>query len=417
MRTAVQTGRRWRLAACLLALATSAQAEPWTLPAALARAREASPEVVLAARRLSEAEASRVGQGVPLTNPRLYGDYRFLAKEQPGTPSDPFNGYLLGIDGQFEVSNASGKRLDEADRRVALALAELEEERIRAAARAWNAWVDVRVAERLVLSSREAVELQECVERSARARLDTGVTGEPDLTTVAVELAQVRVDLEDALRRQHAALLALKDVLDLPPGAAFELTGTPLDLRPVPDEASAMARALDKRPELVAQRARLALLEATDTRLSREAFPRLGVNLGLDGAPASPVFGFVGLAVELPVAQRNQGPRAVAQAARDTELLRLGVLERRIAREVALARGNYEARVKALELLTRDALPNAERTQALVEEGWRAGRFDVFRLTAATRELLHVRRERLETLAAAWRDYIELERASGGLTP
>jgi outer membrane protein TolC len=62
-------------------------------------------------------------------------------------------------------------------------------------------------------------------------------------------------------------------------------------------------------------------------------------------------------------------------------------------------------------------VPAAERNESLVEEGWKAGRFDIFRLTSATRELNRIRRQRLETLLAAWTDAIELQRASGGLTP
>lgn len=407
--------RAWALVVCLLG--PTAHAHLLTLDAALDRARSASPDVVLAARRLAEAEASRVGQGVPVSNPRLFADYRYLAKEQPGTPPDPFHGYNVGLDGQLEVSGANFARLDEARRRVELAQAELDEERTRAAARAWLAYVELQVAERLVASAEAAVALQERVQAASQQRLAVGVAGEPDLTQVAVELASMRVALEDARRQRDAARLALADVLDLPPDDPLSVPDASLSPRPVPDAAAAVARALERRPELKAQRARVALLEATSGRLGREAVPRLGVNVGFDGAPASPVFGFVGLAMELPVAQRNQGPRAVASAQLDTERTRLDLTARRVAREVSLARGQYAARVDALALLTRDALPNAERTQALVEEGWRAGRFDVFRLTTATRDLLRVRRESLETLLSAWRDFVELERVSGGLAP
>lgn len=407
--------RAWALVVCLLG--PTARAHLLTLDAALDRARSASPDVVLAARRLAEAEASRVGQGVPVSNPRLFADYRYLAKEQPGTPSDPFHGYNVGLDGQLEVSGANFARLDEARRRVELAQAELDEERTRAAARAWLAYVELQVAERLVASAEAAVALQERVQAASQQRLAVGVAGEPDLTQVAVELASMRVALEDARRQRDAARLALADVLDLPPDDTLSVPDASLSPRPVPDAAAAVARALERRPELKAQRARVALLEATSGRLGREAVPRLGVNVGFDGAPASPVFGFVGLAMELPVAQRNQGPRAVASAQLDTERTRLDLTARRVAREVSLARGQYAARVNALALLTQDALPNAERTQALVEEGWRAGRFDVFRLTTATRDLLRVRRESLETLLSAWRDFVELERVSGGLAP
>lgn len=403
--------------ALVFSWASVAAAQQWTLEAVLERARSAAPEVQLAARLVAEAEASRVGQGVPLTNPRLFGDYRRLAVEQPGTPTDPLNGYNLGIDGLVEVSGASFSRLAEASRRVDVAQAELAAERTRAAARAWLAWVEAQLSERRVNSAREAVELQERVELASRERLRAGVAGEPDVTTVAVELASVRIELEEAQRRRDAAHLVLKQVLDLPPDAKLELPRATLEPGPVPEEAALVARALDKRPELAALRARLELLSATDSRLLREAIPRVGFNLGLDAAPASPVFGFVGLAIELPVAQRNQGPRAVTAAQKETERARLETELRRVAREVALARNNYASRVRAHGLLERDALPNARRTQVLVEEGWRAGRFDVFRLTAATRELLRVRREHLETLLAAWGDFIELERASGGLSP
>ncbi|MEW6432920.1 MAG: TolC family protein [Myxococcota bacterium] len=402
---------------CLLFASGAAVAEPLTLDAALTRARTASPEVVLASRRLSEAEASRVGQGVPLTNPRLFGDYRWLAKEQAGTPSDPFHGYNVGINGEFEVSGAWGARIDEAERRVELARAELAEARIAAAARAWRAWVDAQVAERLVTAADEAVALQERVERATRERLEAGVSGEPDLTTVAEELAAVRVAREEVLRLREAARMELRDVLDLPPDAALELPAHGLELAPVPDAPRALTRAQDRRPELAALKARVALLEAAEARLFREAVPKVGLNLGFDGAPASPVFGFAGLSVELPVAQRNQGPRAVTHAQRATELARLDAVKRRIAREVTQALADYAAHVRALAILSEQALPNAERTQALVEAGWRAGRFDVFRLTTATRELLRVRRERLDTLSAAWRAWVELERVSGGLAP
>lgn len=411
------TRQLWRAVVCLLFAPAAAFGETWTLEASLERARSASPQVVLAARRLSEAEASRVGQGVPFTNPRLVGDYRWLAKEQPGTPSDPFHGYNVAVNGEVEVSGASGARLAEAARRVDVALAELEASRVDAAARAWRAWIDLQVAERLVLSADEAVGLQDRVERATRERERAGVSGEPDVTTVAMELASVRVALEDALRQREAARMTLREVLDLPPDAPVAVPSSALELEPAPDTTTALTRALDKRPELAAVRARLALLDAADERLFREAIPKVGVNFGFDGAPASPVFGYAGLFVDLPVAQRNQGPRALAHAQRETERTRLDAAQRHVAREVTQALTDYASRVRALALLTEQALPNAERTQALVEAGWRAGRFDIFRLTTATRELLRVRRERLETLAAAWHARVELERVSGGLAP
>jgi outer membrane protein TolC len=59
-------------------------------------------------------------------------------------------------------------------------------------------------------------------------------------------------------------------------------------------------------------------------------------------------------------------------------------------------------------------MPAAERAFALIERGWKAGRFDVFRLTAAARDVVRVRAQHLDVLEAAWLARVELDRASGG---
>jgi cobalt-zinc-cadmium efflux system outer membrane protein len=384
----------------------------------MSRARAAAPEVQVANRLVQEAEASRVGQGVPFpTNPRLFADYRPLAIELAGQPVDPRNGYNLGLDGTFEVSGAGFARVEEAERRIALAKAELRQEQANAAARAWSAWVEVMLADQRVARLQEMLEVAQRVAAGAKERVNAGVAGDPELTTVEAELAMVKSQHLEAARRQQAARLALAHVLDLSTDEPLELSASTLEPGAVDDEATLLQRALERRPELATLKARLAVLEAMDSRLFREAMPKLGYNFGLDAAPASPVFGYLGLAVEIPVAQRNQGPRAIAAAQRETERARLEAQLRRVQREVALARRNYEARRAQVAVLTTEALPAARRNQTLVEQGWRAGRFDVFRLTTATRDALRLEQERLETLLAAWTDFIELQRASGGLNP
>jgi cobalt-zinc-cadmium efflux system outer membrane protein len=396
----------------------TARGERLTLQAALDRARGAAPQVKLAALVVREAEASSVGQGLILpVNPRLFADYRPLTIELPGQPVDPRNGYNLGVDGQVEVSGAGGARLTEAARRVDVARAELRFEQTQSMANAWLAFVSTQLASEHVARLREAVALQERVAAAARERVANGVAGEPDVTTVAVELATVRRELLDAERHETEARVALQHVLDWPRDEPMELATIPLSPSEVQGEEQLINQAQERRPELQAAKARLSLLESTDARLLREAIPRLGYNLGLDAAPASPVFAYVGLAVELPIAQRNQGPRAVVSAQLDTERNRLELQLKRVDREVTAARLSYLSRRAQVELIERDALPNARRTVELIESGWRAGRLDVFRLTAASRELVRVERERIDSLFAAWTDFIALQRVAGGLNP
>lgn len=401
------------LASALLALPASA--ETLTLESAVERARERSPEVQLATRVVDEADATRVGAGVFLpTNPRIFADYRPLVIELPGSPVDPRNGYNVGINGDIEISGAGFARVEEAERRVAVAKAELDWERRRAAGRAWVAYIDVLLSDQRVERIQEALAVQKRVADAAKERVSAGVAGEPELTTVQVEVASAERDLIEAQRLQQTARLELTNVLDAEPGTVWELTATSLEPSTAPSEQELVDRALENRPELALVKARLALLETMESRLAREGFPKLGLNLGLDVAPASPGFLYAGLALELPV-QRNQGPQAVARAQQETEKARLQAQLRRVAREVAVARRSYEARRQQVAVLAQQALPSARRTQELIEQGWRAGRFDVFRLTTAARDVLRLEREQIETLSAAWADWVELQRASGGL--
>ncbi|MCA2981208.1 MAG: TolC family protein [Myxococcaceae bacterium] len=398
----------------LCGAASVAPGAPLTLQQALDRAASSAPEVQVAARVLDEAEATRVGAGVFLpTNPRVFLDYRGLAFSPP---MDPLNGYNLGVDGTLEVSGAGFSRVEETERRVALARSELTLAQTLARVRAYVAFVELLAATERVRIQEGALATAQRVESASRERLKNGVSGEPDVAAAALEVASVRVALEESRRLQEAARAALRQVLDLPANEPVDVEGALLEPSEVAAEDALVARAVERRPELASLKARLALLDTIDARLFREGLPRLTYNLGFDAAPASPVFGFAGLGVEVPV-QRNQGPRAVAQAQRQTEKVRLETELRRVRRDVAAARRSFLSRRGQLATLTKDAVPAAERNEDLVEEGWKAGRFDIFRLTAATRELNRARRERLETLLAAWADFIELERASGGLSP
>lgn len=268
-------------------ITSAAAASPLTLAQAIERAASNAPEVRLAARALDEAEAGRVGAGVPLpTNPRVFVDYRRLAS---APVQEPINGFNLGVDGTLEVSGAGFSRVEEAERRVALARSEFVTTQSIAKLRAWNAFVEMQAARERVLMLEEALATAARVEAASRERQKNGVVGEPDVVAASLELSSVRLELHDAERLRHQAHAQLRQVLDLDPDAPLELVGALAEPGEVGSEAELVARALETRPELAIVRARLSLLEMTDTRLAREALPRLSYNLGFDAAPASQI--------------------------------------------------------------------------------------------------------------------------------
>jgi cobalt-zinc-cadmium efflux system outer membrane protein len=408
--------RQWLLALAFVALhSTPARAEAGlslSLPDAIVRAEARAPEVALARRRIGEAEALRVGAGVVMpVNPRVSVDVR------PGLyralPSDV--GYGATADALFEVGGAPGAREREAERHVELANAELRLQRRDARAAVWTAYVRSLVAVERIRETRFAIGVAERVLGASRQRAQAGAAGDIEQSLAEAELAQLRATEDRVTRERAIGLMQIRDVLDLPADVPLTLS-TPLqEPEAVPDAAALAKRALAIRGDLETIRRRVDVLVATEERLQREAFPRVGGYVGVDASPLSPMFGIVGLSVELPVAQRNQGPRARVAAHRATELDRLEIEARRIVREVYLVRTSYESRLVELRRLSAEALPAAERTLDLVETGWRAGRFDIFRLTSAARDLTRVREFRLDALEAAWLERIALDRAVGGL--
>jgi outer membrane protein TolC len=406
----------WLLAllATLMVMPNEARAEAplsLSLKDALERAEQRAPEVALAGRYVREAQAQRVGAGIILpVNPRLNVDARPLLR---GGPVGEL-GYAASLEMLFDFGGAPRARVAEAERAADLATADLSLERLRGRIAAWVAYLQVRVAETRIVETRALVEIGERILRASHQRGAMGASGDIEETLASADLGQLRASIASATRQREEHLATLRDVLDLPMSQPILLTTTLEDPPPPPDEDTLLRRAIETRPELVQIRARLSLLDARYERLGRERFPKIGGFLGVDVSPASPAFGILGLVVELPFAQRNQGPRAVTDAARATETERQELQARRILREVTALHAAYGSRRAELELIEKTAVPAAVRTLELVEVGWLAGRFDVFRVATAARDVARVRAARLDALEGAWIARIALDRASGG---
>jgi outer membrane protein TolC len=406
----------WWLAllATLLVMPNEARAEAplsLSLKDALERAEQRAPEVVLAGRAVREAQAQRTGAGIILPiNPRL------TAEARPLLTAGPFGelGYASSLEMLFDLGGAPRARVVEAERAAGVATADLSLERLRGRIAAWVAYLQVRIAEMRIDETRALVGIGERILNASKQRGAMGASGDIEETLASADLGQLRASIASATRQREEHLATLRDVLDLPMTQPIDLT-TPLEEPPPPpDEETLLRRALEMRPELAQIRARVALLEARYERLGKERFPKIGGYIGVDAAPVSPVFGILGIAIELPFAQRNQGPRAVTDAARTTEMERQEIQARRILREVTALHAAYGSRRTELELIEKTAVPAAVRTLELVEVGWLAGRFDVFRVATAARDVARVRAARLDALEGAWIARIALDRASGG---
>jgi cobalt-zinc-cadmium efflux system outer membrane protein len=384
-----------------------------SLKDAIERAEQRAPDVVLAGRLVREAQAQRVGAGVLLpVNPRLTVDARPLFT---GGPVGQL-GYAGTLEMLFDLGGAPNARVREAERAGEVATADLALERLRGRIVAWVAYLQVRIAEMRIEETKALVAIAERILRASKQRGAMGASGDIEETLATADLGQLRASIESATRQREEHTSTLRDALDLPASQLVVLT-TPLDEPPSPpDREALLRRAIETRPELAQIKARLAYLDARYERLGRERFPKIGAYLGVDASPANPMFGILGVSIELPVAQRNQGPRAVTEAARATEMERQDLQARRILREVTALHAAYESRRAELKLIEGTSVPAAVRTLELVEVGWLAGRFDMFRVATAARDVARIRAARLEALESAWVARIALDRAAGGTT-
>ena len=374
------------------------------------RAKATSPEVTRARYAAREADAKRVGAGIRLpANPRLSVEGRPILSGGSGRM-----GYAATLDFLFDVSGAPNARIREAQRYSQLAQAELAMSRTSARVRAIGGYVAAQIAELRIIEADAALVVARRVLDATERRVNVGAGSELDSASAQLQVAELEAARMAFERARATGQMDLRDALDLESDTPLTLTSSVVDLPAVGEVNTLLQRALTTHPELKSIQARVALWSATEERLKAEIFPRLGLFAGVDSAPLSPTYGVLGLSVELPVAQRNQGLRAQSARARESAEADLDLEARLLTRAVIAALNSYDSSRRELERLSSQAVPAAERTLSFAEAGFQAGRFDVFRLLAAARDSLRVRASRIDAIEAAWIARIELERAVGG---
>jgi cobalt-zinc-cadmium efflux system outer membrane protein len=405
------------VALCVVSPVSEAAAEQLrlTLSESLDRASQRAPELVLAELQVRQVGARRAGAGILLPeNPRVNLEAR------PAVTGGRFigdMGYAGSVAALFDLGGAPSARVEEVARDVELANAVRNIDRIEARLRVFSAYFDAQLAELRASEARRGIELAERVLNAADRRIAAGAGAELERASAQVALSLAQVQEQAALREREQAVMTLRDGLDLPQSMELELVTAAEDPPALAPLATFLQSAEKNHPDMLVIQARTQSLLATRTRLNKELFPRLGFIAGVDAAPVSPIFGILGITGELPVAQRNQGPRAVVARELETEETRSDLQRRRILRDIRAAWDAHAHRLTEYSMLSQSALPAAERSFELAEGGWKAGRFDWFRVALAARDLMELRGARIQALAALWNARVVLARARGGDVP
>ena len=318
---------------------------------------------------------------------------------------------------QLELAGQRGARVDAAEAGVAAATAQLQAAQARLKADVRSRFGRALAAGLRVALAQEAQTLAQQSFTAADERFRAGSTALIEVNTARVELGRVTRARADTERARSIAHGELRLTLGLDAAEALAPQG---DLAAevqaaLPAEEPLIDRALGSRFELAQARKNVEAAQSQARLASREWLPspRLGVSVSHEQESQATIVQGV-LAFDLPVFNRNQGPRAVSVAQVRQAQLALTAVERAVAHEVRGALARATAARAAAEGYRADVVKAMQENMDLVNDSYRAGRIDFLQLVVIRRQALEARREFIDVLEELNSARAELELAIGG---
>jgi outer membrane protein TolC len=233
-------------------------------------------------------------------------------------------------------------------------------------------------------------QLEETRLKLLEQRVDAGALAQTELTPPRVALIKTRVDSAEARRQAGEARFRIAEALGLPRNAIAGVEfRSAWDLRAdtVAAQATADARrqALQRRPDLLTLLAEYAAGQsALQLEIARQ-YPDVHLGTGYQWDQGENKWS-LGLTMELPLLNRNQGPIAEAEAKRTETTARFVALQAKIIAEIDQALGNVTALRQ--QVIQTEALVQQQRTQLeAVQSALLAGAADQLELQNAQLEL------------------------------
>lgn len=254
------------------------------------------------------------------------------------------------------------------------------------------AFIATQAAERRLGEFESLLAVAEDLLAAANARVDAGAATEPDRLRAQVVREQARLDAAaarndlGAARRALAAAMGVEGAIDVP--ISGDLTALPS----MPSEGETIALSLERNAEV--EQARIAVERAIRAHAlaKAESTPNLFAAVGPRYSdPENETTLDVGLGVEIPLFDRNQGEIAARIAERVGAGAALGAARLRVLTAIADAWATYLTSRESVDAYAASLLPTAERTLELTREGYRAGKTDYLRLLDAQQTVVRAR--------------------------
>lgn len=237
-----------------------------------------------------------------------------------------------------------------------------------------------------------------------------GAVSPSEVTRERIALDTIRLVAHDAKRQRTESRMALAETIGVPAGAfdGVEISFAGLDrVPPDLDSATARRQALLNRADVLAALSEYAAREAALRLEVAKQYPDIHLNPGYEYDQGDNKWG-VGLSLELPVLNRNQGPIAEAEARRAESAARFNALQARVLAEIE--RGLAAYRTALEKSATADSLlANVEKQERVLRGRFEAGDASRSEVIARQVELAAARLARADAVVKAQQALGELE--------
>ena len=267
--------------------------------------------------------------------------------------------------------------------------------------------------------------------RLVSARVTEGRTAPLEQNMVLVEVNRIRSMRERNEGKVEVAMLELRNLMGMRPEEPLRLRGDLDHLTdPLPSVAISTEVALRARPDLQAARVLETLAEAriaqaradgrVDAGLSAKyelmnfGFPQRGFNSNGQLVPIEGRFHsvVVGVTLDLPVRNRNQGAIAAAVSERAAATQRREFAELTVQREVASAFALYQSAARAAEIYRVGVQGQANANLEVIRQTYDLGSKSLLDVIAEQRRFIEVQTGYIDALVDAYQGRVEIERAA-----
>jgi len=378
---------------------------------------------LLAARKEIDAASALIKQAALRANPKLDAS---VSKTISGTDNNvTVNGML-----PLELGGRRSARIRVAERELDMRRQDVaNRERMLAAdvrakfGEALAAVFKLGFDEDLIATSQRSYNL-------VAARVTEGGTAPLEQNMVLVELNRLRSMRETAEGKTQIEMLGLRNLIGMTPDEPLRLRGDFNDLvTPLSSLSEATQLALSNRPDLKLAKAAESFAEARIEQARAEgkldaslttgyqrmdfSFPLNGLNDAGQLSPIRNTFHYftVGISLDLPVRNKNQGAIEAAIAESGAAKLRREFLELTVRREVASAYAQYKSTSRAAEIFRVGVKDQANVNLDVVRQTYELGSKTLIDYLGEQRRFIDLQNAYIDALLDTYKAGVEVERA------